>query len=105
MKIDNLTVASEDHAHKRTDLQTSLKSGANARDRSWWLHVVYAFFFPVQTAMSFWLYNGFQPGEKGWQRNPLFDRFNPLLGEAKQPETLVNKDVGEKLSETLRPIV
>ena len=54
------------------------------------------FFLLSQTAISFWLYNGFQPGNKGWKKNLLFDRFNPLLGESKVTETaVVNRNVGK----------
>ena len=54
------------------------------------------FFLLSQTAVSFWLYNGFQPGNKGWKKNLLFDRFNPLLGESKAIETaVVNRNVGK----------
>ena len=63
------------------------------------LPVIFPIFILFQTAISFWLYNGFQPGNKGWKKNLLFDRFNPLLGESKATETAaVNRNVGKSIA-------
>ena len=47
---------------------------------------------PFQTAVSFWLYNGFQfTADNRLISNPKFKTFDPLIGELKTPNAIEKK--------------